>query len=361
MYKLQELLESALHEIVESDDCNLDANQLEDKISKMIPDVCDETATDMLASIKEDAFSGGLEEARTGRREFERRLMEVWKKPIELLELFVSLATEAGVDFNSEFGNEAVSSDDYLFEALTRLHGRACQVSNEILVLLRSGYADGAHARWRTLHEIAVISFCLSEPEEDEHRQELAEKYLLHDTIQRYKLACQYQKYGERLDLKPIPQEEFDNLQTEYNKLIARFCKPFEKPYGWAASPKSPTMTAIEERVELAHWRPYYKMASDNVHANAHGSHFRLGLAPLDEDMILAGPSNAGLVDPGHSTAISLNQITAVLLGTRSNFDCAVVLMILQKLVNEIGEAFLEAHNYVEMLSNSENETESAT
>lgn len=44
----------------------------------MIPYLCDETATDMLASIKEDAFSGGLEEARTGRREFERRLMEVF-------------------------------------------------------------------------------------------------------------------------------------------------------------------------------------------------------------------------------------------------------------------------------------------
>ena len=357
MYKFQEILESTLREIVESDDCSLDANQLNDKISNMIPDLCDETATDMLAGIRQDAFSGGLEDARAGRREFERRLMEVWGKPIALLELFVSLATEAGSDFNSEFRNEAVNSCDAVFEALTRLHGRACQVSNEILVLLRSGYADGAHARWRTLHEIAVIGFCISE-----HGQELAEKYLLHDTVQRYKLACQHQKYGERLDLEPLSPKELDDLKTEYDRLVSRFGKSFKKDYGWAASlTKHPTISALEECVDLEHWRPYYKMASDNVHPNSHGTYYRLGLASHQNSTILAGPSNAGLADPGHSTAISLHQITTRLLRTRLSFDCVVVMTILQKLVDEIGEAFLEVHNYVEMLSNSENEQESAT
>jgi hypothetical protein len=35
------------------------------------------------------------------------------------------------------------------------------QIFNEILVLLKSGYADGANSRWRSLHELAVISFFL--------------------------------------------------------------------------------------------------------------------------------------------------------------------------------------------------------
>lgn len=351
MYKFQEILESTLQEIVESDDRNLDANQLKDKISKMIPDLGDETATDMLVSIKQDAFSGGLEEAGTGRREFEKRLIEVWRKPIDLLELFVSLVTEAGSDFNSEFRNESVSSGDAVFEALTRLHGRACQISNEILVLLRSGYADGAHARWRTLHEIVVTGFCISE-----HGQELAEKYLLHDTMQRYKLADQYQKHSDRLNLEPISQQEFNDLKTERDKLISRFGKSFKNDYGWAASithSESPTMSAIEQCVDLEHWRPFYRMASDNVHPNSHGAYYRLGLTSHQNNVILAGPSNAGLADPGHSAAVSLHQITVVLLGTRSSFDCIVVSMILQKLVDEIGEAFLEVHREVELLASN--------
>ena len=357
MYKFQEILESTLWKIVESDDRNLDAKQLKDKISKMIPDLGDETATDMLVGIKQDAFSGGLEEARTGRREFEKSLIEVWRKPIDLLELFVSLATEAGSDFNSEFRNESVSSGDAVFEALTRLHGRACQISNEILVLLRSGYADGAHARWRTLHEIAVIGFCISKPEKDEDRQALAKKYLLHDTIQRYKMACQYKKYSERLNLEPISEEEFNDLKSKRDRLVCKFGKPFGENYGWATSithPKPSNMATIEECVDLEHWRPYYKMASDNVHPNVHGTYYRLGLASHSGDVILAGPSNAGLADPGHSTAISLHQITAVLLGTRSSFDCVVVSTILQKLVDEIGEAFLEVHREVELLAGND-------
>ncbi len=362
MYKLQETLESTLRDIVECDSRDLDVNELKDKISKMIPDICDETATDMLVNIKQVAFSGNLENHRKDRQKFEERLMEVWRQPIELLELFVSLATEAGTDFNFEFRNEAVSSDDAVFEALTRLHGRACQVSNEILVLLRSGYADGAHARWRTLHEIAVIGFCISKPETDEHRQELAEKYLRHETVQRYKMACQYKKHSERLYLEPISEEEFNDLKSKRDRLVSKFGEPFGKDYGWATSithPNPPNMTTIEECVDLEHWRPYYRMASDNVHPNSHGAYYRLGLTSHQNNLILAGPSNAGLADPGHSTAISLHQITTSLLRTRSSIDCIVVMIILQKLVDEIGEAFLEAHNYVEVLSRGESGSES--
>ena len=39
--------------------------------------------------------------------------------------------------------------------------------------------------------------------------------------------------------------------------------------------------------------------------ANSHGAHFRLGLhSSQQEKMLLAGPSNLGLADPGHSKAI---------------------------------------------------------
>ena len=156
MYNLQEALESAVENILEQGDYDLDASQLQATVTDALPGIAEETADVILSRVKNDAFSGGLEEVRADRRGFEERLIEIWRKPIDLLELFISLAAEAGTDFNREFRHGAVRADDPIFEALTRLHGRACQVAKEILVLLRSGYADGAHARWRTLHEIAV-------------------------------------------------------------------------------------------------------------------------------------------------------------------------------------------------------------
>ena len=40
-------------------------------------------------------------------------------------------------------------------------------MSRAILALLRSGFADDAHARWRSLHELAVVSGFISEYGED--------------------------------------------------------------------------------------------------------------------------------------------------------------------------------------------------
>ena len=349
MYRLQETLVSATQRILEADEADIDEAQLEEHVSAILPDVIDELSADVLSTIKEDAFSGGLEEVRAEMLQFEDRLAEVWRKPLDLLELFVALAKEACWDFNREFGKDARCSGDDVFEALTRLHGRACQVSGETLVLLRSGFADGAHARWRTLHEISLVAALIYE-----HGPELAEKYLLHRTIQQFKLACQLQIHYERLGQEPVSEDVFSRLKEKRDMLMARFGSSFKEDYGWAADvtrPKSPKLSNIEECVDQEHWRPYYKMASGNVHPNSHELYFRLGLASHQRDVILAGPSNMGLADPGHATAISLNQTTAVLLATRSTADCRVFSIVLQKLVDEIGEAFLEVHQMVESMS----------
>lgn len=108
------------------------------------------------------------------------------------------------------------------------------------------------------------------------------------------------------------------------------------------------TLVDIEQHVGLEHWRPYYRMASDNVHANAHGAYFRLGLGPETNALLLVGPSSMGLVDAGHSSAISLRQITVALLATRPTLDGIVASNILSMLQDEIGQAFLEVHHELE-------------
>ena len=117
-----------------------------------------------------------MKEKREYQQQFEERLRNHWQKPLELLDLLISLATEGGDEFNETFKEEAGRSNDPVFKALTLLHARACQIASAILVLLRSGYADDAHARWRTLHEISVVSIFIGE-----RGKNVAERYLLHD------------------------------------------------------------------------------------------------------------------------------------------------------------------------------------
>ena len=134
---------------------------------------------------------------------------------------------------------------------------------------------------------------------------------------------------------EPITRKEFEELKAERDKLVARFGTPFKKDYGWAASAlgkKRPTIANIEESVDMEHWRPYYGMATDNVHANAHGAYYRLGSSLRPGEILLASPSNAGLADPGRSTAISLNQITTELLTSKPSLDNIVISNILLRL-----------------------------
>ena len=321
-----------------------DIDSIGDMAADVTDDFIDSTAKVLLAELKQSSPSM-LMEQRQHQRQFEKGLRKRWKRPLDLLELFISVATEAGSDFNDEFRDDAARSGDAVFEALTRLHARACQVSSEVLTLLRAGYADGAHARWRTIHELAVVSGIIKK-----HGQELAERYLLHNNIQVYKAALQYRKYSERINNEPMSEEEFEDIKSEHDNLVRRFGKDYKKPYGWAASAigiKSPSFDQIERHIGLDHMRPYYGMASDNVHANSHGAYFRMGLE-LENVILLAGASDMGLADPGHATAISLLQTTLSLLTTRPTTHYLVVSRTLMKLEKAIGNAFLKVHNDLE-------------
>ncbi|MFG1879459.1 DUF5677 domain-containing protein [Sphaerisporangium sp. NPDC049003] len=75
-------------------------------------------------------------------------------------------------DLGEELGGAALKT-----LVLAGMQARMTTYSSEILVLLRGGYHNGAHARLRTLYEMAVKSFfiCNNEPLLDGY--ELAERY----------------------------------------------------------------------------------------------------------------------------------------------------------------------------------------
>jgi hypothetical protein len=109
----------------------------------------------------------------------------------------------------------------------------------------------------------------------------------------------------------------------------------------WAAellNKKSPTFADLQKRAGLDHFRPYYRMASYNVHAGPRGIAFRLGMPPTKK-VLLAGPSIYGFADPAHGVAISLYQCSVGLLAHTPNVDRLVILKIMGEMVNEVGQS----------------------
>jgi Family of unknown function (DUF5677) len=149
-------------------------------------------------------------------------------------------------------------------------------VGYEVLTLLSAGFADGAMARWRTLHEIAVTAMFVQE-----RGEAVAERYPLHRIIESRKAALQFQQYARRLRERPYTAKQMAAIEREYDAVIGRFGKSFREDFGWAAETlknERPNFSQIEAGTKFDHWRPYYKLASHNVHGNPKGIYFRLGL-----------------------------------------------------------------------------------
>lgn len=309
-----------------------------ENLSDEMPRVIQEASEAVLANLRARAPEMLLEHEEF-RSNFEQSLWQKWGRALDLLKMFIVIATEAGEDFHGEFRALAAQERDFQFDVLTRLHARSCQIANEILTLLRSGYADGAHARWRSMHEITVIGLFVSK-----FGQDMGERYLLHNAVESYRAALQYQRHCTRLGYEPLSEQELSRLQVSYQRLVDRFGRSYANNYGWAAHAlgrHDPTFSDIEQAVGLEHWRPHYKFASYNVHANPKRLFSNLGLYPEGRELLLAGPSDTGFADPGHSTAISLLQITTALLTLRPNIDRLAVCQILSTLAEEIGNTLL--------------------
>jgi hypothetical protein len=300
--------------------------------------------TDAAADTLLTELPKGLRRRRKHAAGFERRLRDPWGPALDLLETLIDGSVTAGSETNRRERPGAARDQDFVFEALVRLHARSCLVAREVLVLLRTGLASGANARWRTLHELAVIACFVRE-----HDRDVAERYLLHHLISRARGLRDHQRFAARLGTTPFSAAETERITGMRDRLCARFGKEYTEEYGWASAalgkPK-PSFRDIEEATNLDHWRPYFRMASHGVHAGPHGLVWDLG--SHDKEIMLAGPSNAGLADPGMGAAISLNLVSVSLLASRISPRSLTWMKALDKLATRTRDAFFEAHEELE-------------
>jgi hypothetical protein len=315
-----------------------------ERIGGQLPGVIETVAEQIGQDLLTRLEAGWPREARLRSRGlggFRKRLALVWGKPIDLLDLLITIAEESGSDANALLRRAARRKSPASVEVLTRLHARACQVAREIVTLLRAGFADGAMARWRTLHEISVMSEFIRVSGE-----EAATRYLHHQAVESKRAAVQFSQWCHVLGEKPLSKRQVDRIEKNFSDALKKYGESFKSEYGWAAESlknKKPNFVDIEKAAGVDYLRPYYRMASHNVHANPKGILFRLGLT--HDEVLLVGPSNTGLADPGLSAARSVSLITCNLVLMLPGLDSIVVAKVMLSISEKIGRLFVGAEN----------------
>lgn len=263
-----------------------------------------------------------------------------WGKAFDLFEILIATCIEVGEKFIEFYKPHAIEKNEIQFDIVVRHHARACHMAQEILCLLKSGFADGAHARWRALHEVNVIAMFITK-----HGYETAKRFYDYEIVESYKGMLMHKEYEDRLQEKAPSQSKIDATKVLYDEIKEKYGKEFTKPYGWATHiylDRKATFDRLEKDVKLEHWRPYYKWASFKTHASPKGIISNLGLSEAEEEILLVGHSDAGMLIPADQAGLSLSQITYTLLSFHSNMDTLIMSKMIKSLQKEVTTTFLE-------------------
>ncbi|HXN62483.1 MAG TPA: DUF5677 domain-containing protein [Acidimicrobiales bacterium] len=280
------------------------------------------------------------------REGFERRLQETWRPALESFEVVMVACEEAGSDLHHALHAASVpeSGHPIKLHALTLLHARACMVTYEVFALLRCGFAAGAQARWRTLHELAVIANVLGDGDE-----ELSNRFLLHRFVERWKEAQCYQENCRALGREPFSAEEMESFRSDYDEVTGQYESGYSDDWGWSkplfASPAHrPKFDQLEKLAGLGHNKPFVNLSHHAIHAGASGALDVLELHGGGEVM-LAGASDGDLVEPAHGALIAMYQVTVamVLHGPDEVLpEDLLVLRAIAPLLDDAGDAFAD-------------------
>lgn len=321
------------------DDFNAEVSRVTQEVIKAVID----QSGAALAAEWSTARSDVLAERNQELGKFRVFLHDTWGVALDALEAFIALCVELGED---QFVNGLATMQKVKRDVFARLHARSCQVSNEICTLLRSGFADGAHARWRTLHELVTVGeFLLDAPDQ------VSKMYVVHADVARAKEAEEFQRRQHSFGYERISDADMAQIIAAKEVARSKFGTDFLKDYGWATQHlkanynkkrKKRNITSfadIEEATNKSRLRNYYKLANRNVHAGFWGELSRLGNDPKwIGNFLLAGPSHFGLAMPAYNTAYSLGLLTVGLLVHDRTFETLISAKALTLLVMQFND-----------------------
>lgn len=201
-----------------------------------------------------------------------KHIDEIWGKAFSLYAFYVDTVSSFR-DSLLQYLDEHCKIEDgadgvKVFIALTYINGRALQVANEILVLLRNGYADGAYARFRTLYELSIVAHFINC-----HGDTIAQAYM-----------------------------DYSGYQYEWAAEAMPNCKP-----------QRIRLNDLEKNcgIDVTSWTKEYRLSNKLIHASTQGTFSRLSVGgPMKE--ILIGPCDAGITVPATNSLQALFQINSL-------------------------------------------------
>jgi hypothetical protein len=310
----------------------------EEQLPALLPSMAGKIAKNVLKNLKSQwPNENSLQE--TDILEFRKRMEGRWGKPLGQLRMLLTMSREWCQEINVRESRRRKHKNSRSRKLLIRLLVRACQVTDEILCLLENGFADGAMARWRTLHEIAVVAAVILQ-----HGDDIAERYIDHQAVESKRAMDKYVASAPKLGYKPLSSHAQAKIVKAYDHAITKYGKNFDSDYGWAAfhlnmKKEKPSFVRLEEAAGRAEMRAHYQMGNDNIHAGIKSMYVRLGLVGNYEGL-LAGRSNAGLTEPGQNAAHTLTQLAVLVCFSEPVFDDYVIADMLTTLRDEVPRSF---------------------
>jgi len=329
------LIKSAI-EIVGSD---ASPDDLQEVFKRLFAKVEDECKASFLSDIN-DRFPKILTDNRHDYAAFEARNLQRWKPSFDHLETMCLIARELGEMHGRSIKANNPEANNNVMAALAQIFPRALLVLEEIMCLLKGGFPDGALARWRSLHELAITAKYISK-----HGEDAAILYLLSFRFMSRNAAKQINSHSERANIDPISEEELkllDESCQQAEKIIGRTVGVGQNSEWPGINRNHPTFKKIEENVEMDHWRPRYSWATTYTHASYRPMEGLLGSTGRTEDGYLVGQSSLGYTDPFQMTAITLMQITTTYLLHGANADRIVYVSILKDLSDQMSRICIE-------------------
>ncbi|WP_080845624.1 DUF5677 domain-containing protein [Cytobacillus gottheilii] len=271
---------------------------------------------------------------------YQENVTKDWKEALKLLKAIIRISEEASEEILNELKRgEYEDQNNLIYFVLFKIHSRSISISKEINLLLSNGYADGALARWRSLHESAIVFILLT--------SNFNNKDFTYNIIERYidYSAIEVAKEVKKLSL--IQSSEMDNdyfkkIEKRKRELLSKYGKDFYYDNFWAAplfGNKKGKIHFYElaRKAGMGKLNQYYMKASQQVHLSPKGLVENLSIpADLDSSKyLLYGSSLYGLSVPLQLTADSLIQITTNFILLQESLDRVVFSKFLSRLAKE--------------------------
>lgn len=332
--KTREEIQDAVNCLVS--ELNETVKEVGNKIAEAVPQVVEATLEKLADLIEDELLAQAIEHTVNLNKSEKLRAATVerlWGKAVDQLNMLRHLM----VEWNATAAElkKGAYANSYTALALSKVVLRAYSVVGEIIALARAGYADGALARWRSLHEICVIAMFLSKQSD-----KCAKMFLSHSLIEELRLIESGVDNGTISAKSKEDDQYLRALKKQKRQLVETFGPAFAKDYGWASielGRAKITFRELESIVGMEVLRQGYQHANSAVHGGA--------LAALTRISLGMGVEYSGEISPAFGCEVamsyaagSLSTLIAELCLETENADLLVMNIVAQKFSSNVRE-----------------------